>query len=55
MAEPVKEALAAARRAQGAIGNTPVFSAPKDPTKPCSLHPLGIGVVTANPKINQVS
>lgn len=38
MTEPVKEALAAARRAQGAIGNTPVFRAPKDPQKPCSRH-----------------
>ncbi len=38
MTEPVKDALAAARRAQGAIGNTPVFKAPKDPSKPCNRH-----------------
>ena len=38
MTDPVKDALAAARRAQGAIGNTPVFGAPKDPQKPCSRH-----------------
>ncbi len=38
MTEPVKEALAAVRRAQGAIGNTPVFRAPKDPQKACSRH-----------------
>jgi integrase len=38
MTDAVKEALAAARRAQGAIGNTPVFRAPKDPQKPCSRH-----------------
>jgi len=38
MTEPVKEALAATRRAQGAIGNTPVFRAPKDPQKACSRH-----------------
>ncbi len=33
MTDPVKDALAATRRAQGAIGNTPVFRAPKDPQK----------------------
>jgi len=38
MTEPVKEALAAARRAQGAIGNTPVFRAPKNSSKPCNRH-----------------
>ncbi len=38
MTEPVEEALVATRRAQGAIGNTPVFRAPKDPTKACSRH-----------------
>ena len=38
MTDPVKDALAAARRAQGAIGNTPVFTAPKDPQKACSRH-----------------
>lgn len=38
MAEPVKEALAAARRAQGAIGNMPVFPGPKNPQKPCNRH-----------------
>ena len=38
MTEPVKEALAAARRAQGAIGNAPVFRAPKNSSKPCNRH-----------------
>jgi hypothetical protein len=38
MTDPVKDALAAARRAQGAIGNTPVFRAPKNPQKPCNRH-----------------
>ena len=38
MTDPVKDALAGTRRAQGAIGNTPVFRAPKDPQKPCSRH-----------------
>ncbi len=38
MTDPVKDALAATRRAQGAIGNAPVFRAPKDPHKPCSRH-----------------
>ena len=38
MTEAVKEALAGARRAQGAIGNTPVFPAPKDSAKPCNRH-----------------
>ncbi len=38
MTEAVKEALAGARRAQGAIGNTPVFPAPKDPARPCNRH-----------------
>jgi len=38
MTDPVKDALAAVRRAQGAIGNTPVFRAPKDPQKACSRH-----------------
>ncbi len=38
MTDAVKEALGAARRAQGAIGNTPVFRAPKDPQQPCSRH-----------------
>lgn len=38
MGEAVKDALAVARKAQGAIGNTPVFPAPKDSSKPCSRH-----------------
>ncbi len=38
MTDPVKDALAATRRAQGAIGKMPVFRAPKDPTKPCNRH-----------------
>jgi len=32
----VKHALSAARKAQKAIGNTPVFPAPKNPATPCS-------------------
>lgn len=38
--EAVRNALSATRRAQGAIGNTPVFPAPKDVSKPCSRHLL---------------
>ena len=40
MSEGVKEALAAARRAQGAIGNTPVFPAPCNPARACGRHLL---------------
>ena len=40
MSEGVKEALAAARRAQGAIGNTPVFPAPRNPARACGRHLL---------------
>lgn len=40
MSEGVKEALAAARRAQGAIGNTPIFPAPRNPAQPCGRHLL---------------
>jgi len=36
MSEAVKHALTAARVAQGAIGNTPVFPAPKNPAQACS-------------------
>ena len=36
MSDAVKHALAAARKAQGAIGNTPVFPAPKNPAVACS-------------------
>src|SRR5881296_3737228 len=32
----VKQAFSAARKAQKAIGNTPVFPAPKNPATPCS-------------------
>jgi integrase len=39
--EAVKDALAAARRAQKSIGSTPVFPAPKDPSKPCSADLFG--------------
>ncbi len=38
ISEPVRDALAAARRAQQAIGNTPVFPAAKNPAEPCSRH-----------------
>ncbi len=41
MSAAVKVALAAARRAQKSIGNTPVFPAPKDPSKRCSADLLG--------------
>jgi integrase len=41
MSEAVKDTLAAARRAQKTIGNTPVFPAPKDPSSPCSADLLG--------------
>src|SRR2546425_2433573 len=36
MSDAVKQALSAARRAQKAIGNTPVFPAHKNPATPCS-------------------
>ena len=36
MSDAVKYALSAARKAQKAIGNTPVFPAPKNPATPCS-------------------
>jgi len=41
MTDAVKEALAAARRAQKSIGNTPVFPAPKDASRPCSADLFG--------------
>lgn len=41
MTEAVKDALAAAWRAQKSIGNTPVFPAPKDPSQPCSADLFG--------------
>jgi integrase len=40
MSEGVKEVLSAARRAQGAIGNTPVFPAPRNPAGACGRHLL---------------
>jgi integrase len=40
MSDAVRDALAEARRAQGAIGNTPVFPAPKNPGVPCDRHIL---------------
>jgi len=40
MSDEVKQALVAARRAQKTIGNTPVFPAPRNPTKPCGRHLL---------------
>ena len=38
MSVAVSDALTAARRAQQAIGNTPVFPAPKHPAEPCNRH-----------------
>ena len=40
MSESVKDALFTARRAQGTIGNTPVFPAPRNPAQPCGRHLL---------------
>lgn len=40
MSDAVKEALSTARRAQQAIGNTPVFPAPRNPAKPRGRHLL---------------
>jgi integrase len=41
MTQAVKDALAAARRTQKSIGNTPVFPAQKDASKPCSADLFG--------------
>jgi|SRR5579859_4127503 len=38
MSPEVQEALGTARRAQQAIGNTPVFPAPKNAAMPCDRH-----------------
>ncbi len=38
MSDAVRDALAAERKAQAAIGRTAVFPSPKDPTKPCNRH-----------------
>lgn len=40
MSDAVKQALAAARRVQKTIGNTPVFPAPQNPARPCGRHVL---------------
>ena len=40
MSEGVKDALFTTRRAQGAIGNTPIFPAPRNPAQPCGRHLL---------------
>jgi len=40
MSDAVKEALSAARRAQQTIGNTPVFPAPRNPTRSSGRHLL---------------
>ncbi|MGH2373370.1 MAG: tyrosine-type recombinase/integrase, partial [bacterium] len=40
MSEDVKQALLAARRALPTIGNTPVFPAPRNPTRSCGRHLL---------------
>ena len=57
MSNAVRDALTAARRAQKSIGNTPVFPAPKDASRPCSADLLGgwlrkayqIAVITPQP------
>ena len=41
MSNAVRDALTAARRAQKSIGNTPVFPAPKDASRPCSADLMG--------------
>src|SRR5438093_648658 len=41
MSQPVRDALAAARREQRSIGNMPVFPAPRDPSSPCRAELLG--------------
>lgn len=40
MTDAVKDALKDARKRQAAIGNAPVFPAPKNPNKPCDRHLL---------------
>ncbi|MHC4709249.1 MAG: tyrosine-type recombinase/integrase, partial [Planctomycetota bacterium] len=40
MSDAVSGALRGLRRSQQSIGNTPVFPAPRDPTRPCSRHLL---------------
>ncbi len=40
MSEAVSKALREARKAQAAIGGSPVFPAPQDPTKPCDRYLL---------------
>ncbi len=40
MSDAVRDALLAQRKLVGAIGNTPVVPAQKDPMKPCSRHLL---------------
>jgi integrase len=40
ISEAVRKALLTQLRARRAIGNTPVFPSPRDPTKPCSRHLL---------------
>src|SRR3989449_1276844 len=44
MSDAVKHALSAARKAQEAIGNTPVFPAPKNPATPCSREMMDKGL-----------
>ena len=58
MSNAVRDALTAARRAQKSIGNTPVFPAPKDASRPCSADLMGgwlrkayqLAVVTPQPR-----
>jgi hypothetical protein len=40
MSDGVNETLSTARRAQQAIGNTPVFPAPRNPARACGRHLL---------------
>lgn len=40
MSKTVSKALREARKAQAAIGGSPVFPAPQDPTKPCDRYLL---------------
>ncbi len=48
MSEAVKKALTASRRQQQAIGNTPVFPAPRNPAASCSRHVMDAWLRTAH-------
>jgi integrase len=49
MSNAVRDALTAARRAQKSIGNTPVFPAPKDASRPCSADLMGVASEDVSP------